>query len=64
MRQQVLAFCECDDGATAIEYTFIASLVAVAGFATIANLGEVINLMFGTISDGVNNAVASSIGNG
>ncbi len=60
MRQQVLAFCESDDGTTAIEYTFLASLVAIAGFATIANLGDVINFIFGTISDGVSNAVAGT----
>jgi Flp pilus assembly pilin Flp len=37
MRQQFQAFCATDDGATAIEYSFIASLVAIAGFATMVN---------------------------
>ncbi len=60
MRQQVLAFCESDDGTTAIEYTFIASLVAIAGFAAIASLGDNIDMIFGTISDGVSNSISGA----
>jgi len=64
MRRQFQAFCEDDDATTAIEYSFIASLVAIAGFATMVNLGDVLNMMFSVVSDGVNNSVAAATGNG
>lgn len=57
MQQQILAFCEYDDGATVIEYAILASLVAVTAFAAIVNLGDVIETMFGVVSNGVNTAV-------
>ncbi len=58
--RQYETFCWDDEGATAIEYAFIASLVAIAGFAALVNLGDVIDLMFGIISNGVNTAVTSA----
>ncbi len=64
MRQQFQAFCEDDDAATAIEYSFIASLVAIAGFAALVNLGDVLELMFGSVSNGLDNSVTAVIGNG
>ena len=64
MRRQFQAFCEDDDATTAIEYSFIASLVAVAGFAAFVNLGDVLELMFGSVSNGLDNSVAGAIGNG
>ena len=60
--RQFETFCRDGEGATAIEYAFIASLVAIAGFAALVNLGDVIDLMFGIISNGVNNAVTSVTG--
>ena len=60
--RQYETFSRDDEGATAIEYAFIASLVAIAGFAALVNLGDVIDLMFGIISNGVNNAVTSVTG--
>ncbi len=63
MRQQFQAFCEDDDATTAIEYSFIASLVAIAGFAALVNLGDVLELMFGSVSNGLDNAVTAAIGN-
>ena len=60
--RQFETYCRDDEGATAIEYAFIASLVAIAGFAALVNLGDVIDLMFGIISNGVNNAVTSVTG--
>ena len=64
MRRQFQAFCEDDDATTAIEYTFIASLVAIAGFATLVNLGDVLDTMFGLVANGVSNSVAGTSGNG
>ncbi len=57
MRQQIQTFCEIDDGATAIEYAFIAALVAVGAFAAIINLGDALEAMFGLVASGVNNAI-------
>ena len=64
MRQQFQAFCDIDDGATAIEYGFLASLIAIAAFAAMVNLGDVIDSMYGLVSNGVSNAVATSSGSG
>jgi Flp pilus assembly pilin Flp len=61
MPQQLWAFCLYEDGATAIEYAFLASLVAVAAFATMINLGDTLEMMFGVVSNGVTNSVNSSI---
>ncbi len=57
MRQQIQAFCDIDDGATAIEYAFVAALVAIAGCAGIGNLGDALETMFGVVANGVNNAI-------
>ncbi len=57
MWQQIQNFCETDDGATVIEYAMLASLVAIAAFASIVNLGDVIDALFGLVSNGVTNAI-------
>ena len=57
MRQQLLTFCEIDDGATVIEYALLASVVAIAAFAAIVNLGDTLEAMFGMVENGVNNAI-------
>ncbi len=61
MPQQLWAFCAYEDGATAIEYAFLASLVAIAAFATMVNLGETIEMLYGVVSNGVTNSVKSTI---
>lgn len=57
MQQQILIFCELDDGATAIEYAMVASMVAIAAFAAIVNLGDTLQALFGVVANGVNNAI-------
>ncbi len=57
MRQRFLSFCEIDDGATVIEYAMLASLVAIAAFAAIVNLGDTLQALFGLVANGVNNAI-------
>ncbi len=57
MQQQILIFCEIDDGATAIEYAMVASMVAIAAFAAIVNLGDTLQALFGIVASGVNNAI-------
>ncbi len=57
MRQHCEAFYANDDAATVIEYSLLASVVAIAAFAAIVNLGDVLEMMFGVVSNGVNNAI-------
>ena len=57
MENQIEAFCRGEEAATAIEYAFIASLVAVAGFTALASLGNTLETMYGIVSNGVSNAV-------
>ncbi len=57
MRQQFQAFCEIDEGATVIEYALLASVVAIAAFAAIVNLGDTLEALFGYGSKGVTNSI-------
>ena len=57
MRQQFQLFCEFDEGTTAIEYALLASVVALADFAAIVNLGDTLELLFGYVSNGVTNLI-------
>ena len=57
MWQQIQNFCETDDGATVIEYAMLASMVAIAAFVSIVNLGDVIDALFSLVSNGVTNAI-------
>ncbi len=57
MRQRFLSFCEFDDGATVIEYAMLASVVAIAAFAAIVNLGDTLQALFGLVANGVNNSI-------
>ncbi|MEE9210365.1 MAG: hypothetical protein V3U23_07915 [Kiloniellales bacterium] len=57
MRQQIQTFCEIDDGATVIEYALLASMVAIGAFAAIVNLGDVLEMLFDVVANGVNNAI-------
>ncbi len=57
MRQQFETFYANDDAATVIEYSLLASVVAIAAFAAIVNLGDVLEMMFGVVSNGVSNAI-------
>ncbi len=51
------AFCRGEEATTAIEYAFIAGLIAVAGFTTLLTLGDTIETMYGVVSGGVSNSV-------
>ncbi len=57
MGKRIEAFCGEEEAATAIEYAFIASLVAVAGFVALLNLGTTLETMYGIISGGVSNSI-------
>ncbi len=57
MRQQIQTFCEIDDGATAIEYALLATMVAIGAFAAIVNLGDVLKILFDVVESGVSNSI-------
>ena len=61
MQSQLLAFTKEDDAATAIEYAFLASLVAITAFGAMVSLGNTIDLMFGVVSNGVSNSVNKAV---
>ncbi len=58
MEKPIQAFCTGEEATTAIEYAFIASLVAVAGFTALASLGNTLETMYGVVAGGVSNAVS------
>ena len=57
MRRHFQTFCEIDEGTTAIEYALLASVVAIAAFASIVNLGDTLEALFGYVSNGVTNSI-------
>ncbi len=57
MEKRIEAFCRGEEATTAIEYAFIAGLIAVAGFATLVTLGDTIETMYGLVAGGVFNSV-------
>ncbi len=58
MGTPIEAFCRDEEAATAIEYAFLASLVWVAAFATLATLCYTIETMYGLVAGGVSNSVS------
>ncbi len=57
MGKPIEAFCRGEEATTAIEYAFIASLVAVAGFTTLLSLGNTLETMYGVVAGGVSNSI-------
>lgn len=49
-------FLKCEDGATAIEYGLIASLIALAIIGGFSNVGTAIGDMFGSNDSAINSA--------
>ena len=58
MEKRIEAFCRGEEATTAIEYAFIASLVAVAGFTTLITLGNTLETMYGVVANGVSNSIS------
>ncbi|HMK79372.1 MAG TPA: Flp family type IVb pilin [Xanthobacteraceae bacterium] len=50
MRAPVWRFLQNDAGATAIEYSLIASGIALAIIATVGSLGSSLNQLYGNVS--------------
>ncbi len=58
MGKSIEAFCTDESGATAIEYAFIAGLVAIASVVSWAAMGDTLNTGYTSISDAMTNAVS------
>ena len=58
MFERLEAFCRDDEGATLIEYAFVASLLAVAGYTALGALGNSVEGTYGAISNGVVNSIS------
>jgi pilus assembly protein Flp/PilA len=54
MRALILGFIRSNSGATAVEYAFIASFVAMACIAGLTIVGTNLNVKFGLVSNGLN----------
>ncbi len=62
MGKRIEAFCRGEEATTAIEYAFIASLIAVAGFTTLVTLGNTLETMYGVVAGGVSNSISGGGG--
>ena len=49
--QRLMKVCRCDQGATAIEYALVASLISIAAIVGMNNLGNKIDVMFNNVSN-------------
>lgn len=47
----LMRLLRCEEGANAIEYALVASLIAIAAYAAFQNLGNKINTMYQNISN-------------
>jgi pilus assembly protein Flp/PilA len=54
MRVLIMNYIRCESGATAIEYAFIASFVAMALIAGLTAIGGALNNKFVIVSNGLN----------
>ena len=51
---KVMAFLKDEDGVTAIEYSLIAALIAVAIIGSVLLVGQDVTATFDSVSDGLN----------
>ncbi len=58
MWKSIEAFCTDESGTTAIEYAFIAGLVAIASVVSWTAMGDTLNTGYTSISDAMTNAVS------
>jgi len=59
MLKQVTNFCRDEEGATAIEYGLIASLVSVAAISALTQMSTSVNAMFTTVSSALGTVVTN-----
>ncbi len=58
MLKHIKHFCGDESGATAIEDGLIAALVSVAAIGALTTMGNTLNVLFTTLSNSMNAAVA------
>ncbi len=58
MWKSIEAFCTDESGATAMEYAFIAGLVAIASVVSWTAMGETLDTGYTSISEAMTNAVS------
>jgi pilus assembly protein Flp/PilA len=49
--QRLLRILRCPDGATAIEYALVASLISIAAMGAMVGLGNSVDNMFNNVSN-------------
>lgn len=47
----LMRLLRCEEGANAIEYAFVASLIAIAAYAAFQNLGNKITFMYQNVGN-------------
>ncbi len=60
MLKRLQSFYGDESGATAIEYGLIAALVSVAAIAALTQMGNSLQLMFGSVANTLSTAVGTS----
>jgi len=58
MLDHMTNFCRDDEGATAIEYSLIAALVAAAAFGAMIAMANSINQLYNVVSGEVTNSIS------
>ena len=56
MLNEILLFIHCEDGATALEYGLLASLIAGVIITAVTSLGQVVGNTFNSIANSMNAA--------
>jgi pilus assembly protein Flp/PilA len=49
--RRLIEIRQCDQGATAIEYALIATIISIAAIVGMNSLGNTINVMYGNVSN-------------
>jgi len=49
--RRLMKICRCDQGATAIEYALVASLISIAAIVGMNSLGNKMNVMYNNVSN-------------
>ena len=49
--QRLMKVCRCEQGATAIEYALVASLISIAAIVGMNSLGNKMNVMYNNVSN-------------
>lgn len=62
LRRLVIRFATDQTGATAIEYSLIGGMIALAIIASVTAFGEGLTALFGTVNEKAGNAISGASG--